>query len=1228
MYDGEIRIRSRLDNSDFEKKADQIEQKLGSIKQAAEQEIKIGNNIKISPEVSKQLDAVIAKMEERQKKLQESGSAVIDAPRVAPIDWDKHVTDAARAQAEIDKIYQDSKRDPQTDNYFASEISKRKAALQALKNSGKDFGDEDYDQAYAALKKMEDQLSQYKKTVAETAGLQSELKQRIIEARDALAGLENEGYHFGDRDYDQAYIALQNALEAQKKYKAELNQQTDAEIAKAAEKTAQEEKLAQIKQNAVISDERLVALLEEQATLQKRIKELKAAGVTAGYEEYDSASSRLGQIQSELNKGNRSIRPSDAFKRMEQSAKKVFASISSGARKAFGTVGKSAKKAFGKVNSSANKSAGFLEKFWRRVVRLAKQVFVFTLIRRTFTSMVRGFKQGFQNLAAYSRDFNAVLSNFKSATATLKNSLASAFSPIASIIIPYLTKLINVLNIAASKIAQFFAVLTGKSTYAHAIQQQVDFTESLDGTAEAAKKAAGALAGFDKLNVINQDNGADGGGGGASGGGEMFEELPVEGQIKDFAEKVKDILSKLFAPLKEAWNREGEFVMKSWKFALDEIKQLAKDIGRDFLEVWNQERTIQMFANILHIIGSIGLVIGNIAHGLDEAWNANETGLKILQNIRDIFAVIINNIRRAVSHTVRWSKNLDFSPLLEAFERYTASLVPVAQNLSGILTDFYEDVLLPIAKWTIEKGLPEFLDILTAFNEAVDWEGLRDRLKTFWEHLEPFMETVGEGLLIFIGDLSQKIAEFTKSETFEKLLSWLEEKMDGATPQDIADGLKKIATAFIGFKIAGIGLKALSTLAPAVITIKSLVGLFTAGKGAAVAGQVTTASTAFSGLATALGSLVTGAGATLLFFDSLKKLKEDRKFFGVFEDVPVQEDFDTFADYQTALNEHKEKMEDMCSEKFKMPGIEYDENGWNTKLKEIRDKANIALLGESGSFFNAPIWDWDLEGFWSATVAPWLEEKKKNLSDWWIGVDEYWSEHAPLAWLPEWFNTSVKPWFTKSKWDELHAGVKEAFDQKWTEIKQGLVQKYDEIKKKTDELKDKFSEFKKKVKENFEEIGKKIKTGLEPAVDILGKFKDKLTEVIDAVKDFLKSGWNKAVEIGKGIGNAITGKGKAAPASYSLESNPLSDIPQLANGAVIRGGNPFLAILGDQPMGRTNIEAPISTIEQALRNVLKDNRGGGDIHLTVNLEGRQIHKEVVRQDQIFRKSTGRSGFVY
>lgn len=68
------------------------------------------------------------------------------------------------------------------------------------------------------------------------------------------------------------------------------------------------------------------------------------------------------------------------------------------------------------------------------------------------------------------------------------------------------------------------------------------------------------------------------------------------------------------------------------------------------------------------------------------------------------------------------------------------------------------------------------------------------------------------------------------------------------------------------------------------------------------------------------------------------------------------------------------------------------------------------------------------------------------------------------------------------------------------------------------------------------------------------------------------------------------------------------EVPALAQGAVIPGGKSWLAILGDQPAGQTNIEAPASLIgeeaEAAIRRVLDEQDiAAKDITVHVSFEG-------------------------
>ena len=68
-----------------------------------------------------------------------------------------------------------------------------------------------------------------------------------------------------------------------------------------------------------------------------------------------------------------------------------------------------------------------------------------------------------------------------------------------------------------------------------------------------------------------------------------------------------------------------------------------------------------------------------------------------------------------------------------------------------------------------------------------------------------------------------------------------------------------------------------------------------------------------------------------------------------------------------------------------------------------------------------------------------------------------------------------------------------------------------------------------------------------------------------------------------GLGGALGGAFGKTTAGISTAS---IEAPALAKGAVFRGGKPFLAIVNDQPRGQTNVETPLNTIKQALREEL------------------------------------------
>ena len=87
-------------------------------------------------------------------------------------------------------------------------------------------------------------------------------------------------------------------------------------------------------------------------------------------------------------------------------------------------------------------------------------------------------------------------------------------------------------------------------------------------------------------------------------------------------------------------------------------------------------------------------------------------------------------------------------------------------------------------------------------------------------------------------------------------------------------------------------------------------------------------------------------------------------------------------------------------------------------------------------------------------------------------------------------------------------------------------------------------------------------------------------------------------------------------------------IPYLAQGAVIPPNKEFLAVLGDQTSG-TNIETPVETMKQAFRDVMAEfgNNNGGEYTFVAQIDGREIFRETVRQNQLYKQRIGSNAFA-
>lgn len=120
---------------------------------------------------------------------------------------------------------------------------------------------------------------------------------------------------------------------------------------------------------------------------------------------------------------------------------------------------------------------------------------------------------------------------------------------------------------------------------------------------------------------------------------------------------------------------------------------------------------------------------------------------------------------------------------------------------------------------------------------------------------------------------------------------------------------------------------------------------------------------------------------------------------------------------------------------------------------------------------------------------------------------------------------------------------------------------------------------------------------------------DKMKDFGDWIKDKFSGLWDWLKEkFIDPIANIFGKIGSWFGSTFGWHSGSYSDrdiynVPRLAQGSVLKGGDPFLAYLNDQPRGQTNIEAPLSTIVDAFKQALSESDYNRQPDININASG-------------------------
>ena len=268
------------------------------------------------------------------------------------------------------------------------------------------------------------------------------------------------------------------------------------------------------------------------------------------------------------------------------------------------------------------------------------RLFTFMVLRRAITALLNTTKQGFDTLAQYSAakgtEFNKNISSMQSGLKQLGNSIVAAFEPLINAVTPIINAFISKLTEATNAIGQFFAALTGRSTFTHAKKVVGNYAASLDKATASTKKLATATAGIDELNIL-QDNNNSGGDSGASNPADSFETEKVGDKFANLAQMIKDAwekadFSEIGAMVAEKINAALEGI--DWAKIKETSKRIAQSIGtfiNGFVGAldWSLVgttigegiNTALVFANTLLTTIDFGQIGRSLAIGLNSAVN-------------------------------------------------------------------------------------------------------------------------------------------------------------------------------------------------------------------------------------------------------------------------------------------------------------------------------------------------------------------------------------------------------------------------------------------------------------------------------------------------------------------------------------------------------------------------------------------------------------------------------
>lgn len=427
----------------------------------------------------------------------------------------------------------------------------------------------------------------------------------------------------------------------------------------------------------------------------------------------DEAIQKMQQIQGETEGAGSKF---DAFREKVGTIKEkfgetvtAFGGIKAKVGAVVSKIGGAVKKVFGKAVDAVKTKVKDITSGFSKMGKAVTKILSRMIIWRSINALIMGTTEGMNNMVQASSKANAAMSQLQSGFTYVKNSIAAMLLPALQSILPVINKIIQAVAGLFNMLGALFAKFRGDSTFTKAVYVQQDYAKSLNKSNKAAKDLKGTLAGFDQINLIQQQKDSGGTGGADTSG--MFKETSVESMLPTDVSKWMD---KLKAAIKAGdWKGVGTVIAQGLNTAVSQLNG------------WIDKLRPKILKTVQDIVEAVNGFIENF-------------------NFRKLGNTLANGFNLAMKVVAKWLKGIKWSDL--------------GKGIGDFINGFVEDWDATATADVIEAKIGSVLDFLTGIIETTNWNEVSSKLQEMLENID--WESIAEKawrLLIAALKAKQKI---------------------------------------------------------------------------------------------------------------------------------------------------------------------------------------------------------------------------------------------------------------------------------------------------------------------------------------------------------------------------------------------------------------------------------------------------------------------------------------